>query len=199
MGCADPKSSLFEASGALILTMGRMCPNSPLASWVCNGLITPSGVVCYTAMAQKKVKVKSCPTICDPMNCSPPGSSIHGTVQARILEWVAISFSRGSSWPRDRTLVSRIGGRCFNLWATREAIQCKLYVNSCWPTGKFILLLGTFWIFFFFLKYFRAAVGRIHRYGVSGYGGSATPHTLYDIHLCPHWNSGYTDFKTFQL
>ena len=42
-----------------------------------------------------------CPTLCDPADCSPPGSSVHGFLQARILEWVAISFSRGSSQPRD--------------------------------------------------------------------------------------------------
>ena len=46
---------------------------------------------------------QSCPTLCDPMGCSPPGSLVHGNPQARILEWVAISFSRGSSWPRDWT------------------------------------------------------------------------------------------------
>ena len=46
---------------------------------------------------------KSCPTLCNPMNYSPPGSLVHGIFQARILEWVAISFSRGSSQPRDRT------------------------------------------------------------------------------------------------
>jgi len=56
-----------------------------------------------------------CPTLCDPMDCSPPGSSVHGILQARIVEWVAISFSRGSSRLRDRTHVSRIAGRCFNL------------------------------------------------------------------------------------
>ena len=50
-----------------------------------------------------------------------PGSSAYGILQARILEWVVISFSRGSSRPRDRTQVSRIAGRCFNLRATREA------------------------------------------------------------------------------
>ena len=61
---------------------------------------------------------QSCPTLCDPMDCSLPGFSIHGILQARILEWVTVSFSRGSSRPRDRTLVSRIGGRRFNLWAT---------------------------------------------------------------------------------
>ena len=62
---------------------------------------------------------QSCPTLCDPMDCSLPGSSVHGIFQARVLEWGAISFSRGSSQPRDWTLVSRIAGRCFNLWATR--------------------------------------------------------------------------------
>ena len=58
---------------------------------------------------------QSCPTLCHPMDCSPPGSSVHGILQARILEWVAISFSRGYSRPRDQTQVSRIVGRCFNL------------------------------------------------------------------------------------
>ena len=52
---------------------------------------------------------QSCLTLCDPMDCSPPGSSVCGISQARILEWVAISFSRGSSWPRDQTRVSCTG------------------------------------------------------------------------------------------
>ena len=64
---------------------------------------------------------QSCPTLCDPMDCSPPGSSVHGIFQAWILEWVAFPFSRESSWPRDRTQVSRIVGRHFTVWATREA------------------------------------------------------------------------------
>ena len=54
-------------------------------------------------------------TLCYPMDYSPPGSSVHGIFQARILEWVAISFSRGSSQPRDRTQVCHTAGRCFNL------------------------------------------------------------------------------------
>ena len=62
-----------------------------------------------------------CPTLCDLLDCSLPGSSIHGILQARILEWVAISLSRESSWPSDQSQVSRIAGRRFNLWATREA------------------------------------------------------------------------------
>ena len=52
---------------------------------------------------------KSCPTLCDPLDYSQPGSSVHGILQARILEWFAISFSRGSSQPRDWTHVSCIG------------------------------------------------------------------------------------------
>ena len=58
---------------------------------------------------------QSCPTLCDPLDCSPPGSSLHGILQTRILEWIAISFSRGSSWPRDRTRVSCTAGRCLPL------------------------------------------------------------------------------------
>ena len=63
-------------------------------------------------------------TLCNPMSCSPPGSSVHEVSQVRILEWAAISFSRGSSWPRDRTLVSCIScivRRILYHWATREA------------------------------------------------------------------------------
>ena len=68
-----------------------------------------------------------CMTLCDPMDCSLPGSSIHGIFQARILEWVAISFSRRSSWPRDWTRVSCIVGRHFTIWATREGSWKKSY------------------------------------------------------------------------
>ena len=49
---------------------------------------------------------QSCPTLCDPRYCSLPGSSVHGIFQARILEWAAISFSRGSAWPKDWTCIS---------------------------------------------------------------------------------------------
>ena len=62
-----------------------------------------------------------CPTLCDPMDGSLPGSAIHGIFQARILEWAAISFSRGSSQPRDQTRVSCIADRRSTIWATREA------------------------------------------------------------------------------
>ena len=65
---------------------------------------------------------QSCPTLCDPVDCSLPVSLVYGILQARVLEWVAISFSRGSSRPGDQTRVSRIAGRRFTVWATREAI-----------------------------------------------------------------------------
>ena len=59
----------------------------------------------------------SCLTLCDPMDYSPPGSSVHGILQPWIPEWVAVSFSRGSSWPRDSTRVSCLAGRFFTIWA----------------------------------------------------------------------------------
>ena len=64
---------------------------------------------------------QSCPSLCDPINRSLPGSSVHGTFQARILEWVAISFSRGSSQPRDWTQVSCTARSFFPIWATCKA------------------------------------------------------------------------------
>ena len=60
-----------------------------------------------------RVHVKSCPTLCDPADCSPPGSAVHGILQARILEWVTMPSSRRSSRPRDRTHVSYI---CIGRW-----------------------------------------------------------------------------------
>ena len=87
------------------------------------------------AESESEIEVaQSRPTLCDPMDCSLPGSSLHGILQARILEWVAISFSRGSSQLRDRTWVSCIAGKCFNLWATREAPQSQLLVYNTWAS-----------------------------------------------------------------
>ena len=69
---------------------------------------------------------QSCLTLCDPMDCSLPGSSVHGISQARILEWVAISYSRVSSWPRDQICVSCIGRWILHHWATQEALILHL-------------------------------------------------------------------------
>ena len=76
----------------------------------------------YLGMWGGKLKVlvaQACPTLCDPVDCSPPGSSVHEILQARILEWVVISYSQGSSTPRDRTQVSCTAGRFFTIWVTR--------------------------------------------------------------------------------
>ena len=91
---------------------------------------------------------QSCLLLCNPMDCSLPGSSIHGIFQTRILEWVAISFSRGSSWPRDQTQVFRTVGRRFTLWATREVLRLSLMGSKITADGdrsheiKRLLLLG---------------------------------------------------------
>ena len=58
---------------------------------------------------------------CDTVDCSPSGSSVHGILQAKILEWVAMPFFRGSSWPSDQTWVSCIASRFSAIWVTREA------------------------------------------------------------------------------
>ena len=81
-------------------------------------------------------------TLCDPMDCSLPGSSAHGILQARILEWVeagAISFSGGSSWPRNWTSVSGIAGRFFTIWTTRDV---HIYVCVCVCVCVYIIAEG---------------------------------------------------------
>ena len=62
-----------------------------------------------------------CPTLCDPVDCSLPGSAVHGIFQARILERVAMPFSRGSSPPKDRTLSPALAGELFTTSTTWEA------------------------------------------------------------------------------
>ena len=73
---------------------------------------------------------QSCETLCCPMDCSLPGSSVHGIFLARVLDWVAILFSRKSSWPGDQTKVSCTAGRRFTFWATREAPLWRNYVHN---------------------------------------------------------------------
>ena len=72
------------------------------------------------AMHPCMLSLKSCSTLCNSMDCSPPGFSVHGILQAKILEWVAMPSSKGSSRPRE-TQVSGLAGRFFSIWATREA------------------------------------------------------------------------------
>ena len=94
----------------------RRQPTRHICPWDSPGKNT--GVGCHFLLQCMKVKsesevAQSCPTLSDPMGWSLPGSSVHGIFQARVLEWGAITFSRGSSRPRDQTQVSLIVGRCF--------------------------------------------------------------------------------------
>ena len=75
----------------------------------------------YENESVKVLVAQLCPSVCNSMDCSPPGYCVHGIFQARILKWVAIPFSKGSCQPRDRTWVSCTAGRFFIIWATREA------------------------------------------------------------------------------
>ena len=94
--------------------------------WEIAPVLSPWGMcvcVCGCCLVAKK-----CPTLCDSMDCSLPGSSVHGISQARILEKVAISFLRGSSWPRDQTHISCIGRQFPYHWACREAGFIYTYI-----------------------------------------------------------------------
>ena len=88
-----------------------------------------------------------CLNLCDPIDCSPPGSSVHGIFQARILEWVDISYSRGSSQPRNCAYVSCVsctGRRILHYCTLSHCIQgkhCFRHTNPCWTTMQERFLL----------------------------------------------------------
>ena len=96
----------------------------------------------------KKVKVlvtQSCPTLCNLMDYSLSGSSIHGILQARILDWAAIPFSRGSSQSGDRTQVSCIAGRFFTVWARRDK-EKKILMSILFHEECIITILTHIWL-----------------------------------------------------
>ena len=97
----------------LIFSVPGSSPSTHLLNW--------SELLQFIRLKWSEV-AQSSPTLCDPMDCSLRGSSVHGIFQARVLEWVAISFSKGSSRSRDRTRVSRIAGRRFTIWATGKPL-----------------------------------------------------------------------------
>ena len=79
------------------------------------------------------MRAQSWPTLRNPMDCSPPGSSVHGIFQTRTLEWVATSLSRGSSWPRDWTHISCLAGRFFTCWVISIAHKKILPIGFLCP------------------------------------------------------------------
>ena len=110
-----------------------------------------TGVGCHFLLQCMKVKsdsevAQSGLTLCNAVDCSPPGSSLHGILQARILEWGAIAFSRGSSWTSDWSRVTHISGRCFNLWARREAHEGS-------PRGKPMREFILRWLILMIIEY----------------------------------------------
>ena len=93
-----------------------------------NWLLQLLGLVLCVCVCVCVLCAQLCPILCDLVDCSPPGSSVHGILQARILEWVAISYSRGSSRPRKQTGFSCAGRRILHHCTTREVV--KLYLKS---------------------------------------------------------------------
>ena len=102
-------------TGLLFLKLTHHFPISGSCSAVPSAYsaVSPVVLITHSLTSFKVLVAQACPALCDPMDCSPPNSFVLGILQARILEWAAISFSRGSSPPRDQTQVSHIAGVFF--------------------------------------------------------------------------------------
>ena len=111
----DYDENPFRAKGMCVqLQPHGLYPTTLLCMWISQARRLEWVAISFSIMlGVKALVIQSCPTLCDPMDYSPPGSSVHGILQARILEWVSISSSRRSSPPRDRTWVSCIAGQLF--------------------------------------------------------------------------------------
>ena len=117
-------------------------PTSLISPALAGRLLTTSATLSISVYMFMKVNVlvpQSCLTLCDSMDCNLLGSSVHGILPAKILDRVAISFSEGSSHPKDQTRISCIAGRFFTIWATREACICW------YQTFNFSLSLCLLW------------------------------------------------------
>ena len=111
-----------------LLTQGSNLHLLCLLHWqVGSFLLSPPGKPSWPSIVISEV-AQSCLTLCDPMDCSLPSSSVHGIFQAIVLEWIAISFSRGSSRPKNWTRVSHIVDRRFTVWATREVLTQHIHM-----------------------------------------------------------------------
>ena len=117
-----------DREACLLRSMGSQKSQTWWSDWTTKQVSAINWCVKYVCRDSKEGSVQfylsalvpqSCPTLCNPMDCTLPGSSVHGILQARILEWVAIPFFKRSSWPRDQTQVSHIAGRFFTSQATR--------------------------------------------------------------------------------
>ena len=104
----------------------------------------------------KETKVTQlCLILCNLMDYNPSDFSVHGILQARILQWVAIHFSRGSSWPRDQTQVSHIAGRFFTIWTTRCHI---IHCYNVWHIHRASSTTNVHWSCWFSHIYFQSSI-----------------------------------------
>ena len=117
---------------------------------ICNTCNTCVLQICYTIHTYIYI-------YCNPMGCSLPGSSVHGIFQAIVLEWIAISFSRGSSQARDRTRVSHTVDRRLTVWATREVQRNFRAFKKSFSTlnGKYLFLFPDPCLLFVLLQYMK--------------------------------------------
>ena len=136
------RKAVFDVLFIAVSTMPRTPSKYCLNEWICP----------YVHACMRVQSLQSCPTLCNPMDCSPPGSSVHGILQARILERVAMAFSRGFSQVRDWTRIccsSCIAGGFFTHWeATWEANYVHIihYLAHYFLQLKYSLSLRMFWI-----------------------------------------------------
>ena len=130
-GSCTPENSSYSVAP---LTWPQLSTGSDnnVSSFAPSGIKAEKSSCCYCPLSAPTflnlvcvLIAKLCPTLCDPMDCKPPSSSVHRILQARILEWVTVPFSRGSSQPRDRIWVSCVTGRFFTNRATKEALKVK--------------------------------------------------------------------------
>ena len=124
--CSPPGSSVHVILQARILEWAAL-PSSRGSSWLmdqmhCRQMLSHQGSPTKNVCIVKVLVLQSCLTLCNPRDCSPPGSSVHVILQARILEWVPLPSSRGSSWLMDQMHCRQI----LSHWGTREA-QWKLF------------------------------------------------------------------------
>ena len=130
-GSCTPENSSYSMAP---LTWPQLSTGSDnnVSSFAPSGIKAEKSSCCYCPLSAPTflnlvcvLIAKLCPTLCDPMDCKPPSSSVHRILQARILEWVTVPFSRGSSQPRDWIWVSCVTGRFFTNRATKEALKVK--------------------------------------------------------------------------
>ena len=130
MSHTDPPTPKFRKAVLFLNFIKQKCPGhlgwSPILPHTSKPLLQVSGMMLVRGIClciAVCLVAKSCPTLCDPVDCSSPGFSVHGILQGRKLGRVAMPSSRGSSWPRDRTpisCISWIGRRIVKHWATWE-------------------------------------------------------------------------------